>query len=564
MKKITFLVAFTLISVFAFAQQKNTKASESSFKAVKVLNSPNYQTSESKAVMDSLHYDGDNDNAIGTGSAANFGVYAFFSEATMAPQATLGHYILSVKVFISGVQNVASTQLRLYTDTLSTAMVYSQNFTPVEGWNNVLLTTPYAIPSTGNLYVGYHLVTTGGYPAGCDAGPVNPNGNWINMGSWTHLNNLSATLTYNWNIRAMCGTLPTTPVASCTPLSWNAGSLVLPNTATSGTFTLTNTGVGTLTSTGITGLSAPFTTTFDPTSINLAGGASATFTFTYTPTAVGTNNQTVVISTNGGNITINLSGEAINCPEISTYPWNESFEGTAFPPSCWTMLDQDGDTRNWIQGTTPGTAAQSGEKCAVSASWVSGTILTPDNWLITPKFEINASNLELRFWVAAQDPDYPAEKYSVLVSTTGTTAANFTAIHTQTLSSEVYSEVVLPLSSYNNQSIHIAFRHWDSSDNFQMKIDNVSIATASSVGINSASTNNYKVYPNPAKNSIRVESNQIINKIRIVNMLGQEVYSEILANNNTQINVSNLQSGIYFVSIETIDGTKTQKINILK
>jgi hypothetical protein len=565
MKKITFLVAFALISVFAFAQQKSTKTtSESGFKAVKVLNSSNYQTSESKAVLDSLHYDGDNDNAIGTNGAANFGVYAFFSEATMAPQATLDHYILSVKVFINGVQNVASTQLRFYTDTLSTAMVYSQDFIPVEGWNNVILTTPHAIPSTGNLFVGYNLIVTGGYPAGCDEGPVNLNGNWIHMGSWGHLSDLSAELTGNWNIRAMCGTLPTTPVAYCTPLSWNAGTLVAPNTTTSGTFTLTNSGVGTLTSTGISGLSAPFTTTFDPTSINLAGGASATFTFTYTPTAVGTDNQTVVIATSGGDITINLSGAAITCPEISAFPWTEGFEGAAFPPACWTILDVDGDNNKWFQGTTPGVAAHAGEKCAVSASWVApSTILTPDNWLITPKFDINASNLELRFWVAAQDPAYPAEKYSVLVSTTGTAPADFTAIHTQTLSSAVYSEIVLPLTSYNNQSIHIAFRHFDSSDNFQMKIDAVSIATASSVGINTASSS-YKIYPNPAKNSIRVESNQIINKVRIVNVLGQEVYSEILSNHGAQINVSNLQSGIYFVNIETTEGTKTQKINILK
>ncbi|MDD2413104.1 MAG: choice-of-anchor J domain-containing protein [Bacteroidales bacterium] len=565
MKKITFLVAFALISVFTFGQQMTRVTSESSLKAVKILNSIDNTRSDSKAVMDSLHYDGVNDDGVGTGGAANFGVYAFFPATTLAPQAALSHYILSVKVYINGATDVSSAQLRFLTDTLTSAMVYSQDFTPVEGWNNVMLTAPYAIPSTGNLYVGYNIIATGGYPAGCDAATApNPNGNWINMGDWAHLNDIAATLTGNWNIRAMVGTLPTTPVAMCTPTSWNVGTLVLPNTATSGTFTLSNVGSSNLTCSGITGLSAPYTTTFDPATIDIAPGANSTFTFTYSPTDNGTHNQTVVLATNGGDITINLSGAAITCDEINTFPWTEGFEGTTFPPTCWTMIDKDGDGYNW-ERAPDGITSHTGEGCAMSSSYINNLgPLTPDNWLITPPLNINASNLELRFWVAAQDPNWPEEKYSVLVSTTGTSTTDFTEIHTQTLSSGVFSEVALPLSAYNGQSIYIAFRHYDCTDNFFMKIDDISVKVASGVGVNSATASSYNVYPNPAKNNIRVESNQTINMVRILNVLGQEVYSEALSNNSTVINVANLRSGIYFVNIETNEGVKTQRVSIVK
>ena len=208
---------------------------------------------------DTLHYDGPNYTGIGLGtSAGDFGVYAFFPAATLAPHAAANHKILSVKVEINDISTVSSFQLRFYTDTLPTAMVYSQTFTPVVGWNNIVLPTPFPVPSSGNLYIGYYMVTTGGYPAGVDAGPANPNGNWIDVGFWTHLIDIAPTLDYNWNIRAVCGIASSAPVASCMPLLWAAGNVNINTTTTSGTFTLSNTGSGNLTCSGISGLSAPF------------------------------------------------------------------------------------------------------------------------------------------------------------------------------------------------------------------------------------------------------------------------------------------------------------------
>ncbi|MDD4297927.1 MAG: choice-of-anchor J domain-containing protein [Ruminiclostridium sp.] len=564
MKKITFLVAFALISVFTFAQQSATReGSESNLKAVKVLNSINNLSPGAKSVVDSLHYDIGNEDAIGTGSAGTFGAYAFHSAGALSGHNANGNTITSVKMYINGITDITTTTLKIFSDQGVTSLV-SQVFTPIEGWNEVVLTTPLAIPAT-DLYIGYEVTVTGGYPIGIDSATTpNLNGNWIVMDDeWDNLNNVSAALTGNWNIRAMVsGTPLTDPVATCTPLTWNAGEVIVGNNKISSTFALKNIGAGTLTVSGITGLGTVFTSTLVPASVSLTAGQTATFTFTYTPTAASTDNETAIIATNAGNISISLSGIGVECTAL-TAPYTQGFEGV-FPPTCWTNLDEDGDNNYWVQATTPNTESHSGDNCAMSASWISGTILTPDNWLISPQFDINANNLELRFWVAAQDPDYPAEKYSVLVSTTGNSPADFTEIHSEVLRSDVYSEVILPLSTYNGQNIYIAFRHWDSSDNFQMKIDDFSVAEVSTVGVNSNSTSNYSVYPNPAKNSIRVESNQTINMVRILNVLGQEVYSEALSNNSTVINVSTLRSGIYFVNIETNEGVKTQRISIVR
>jgi len=155
----------------------------------------------------------------------------------------------------------------------------------------------------------------------------------------------------------------------------------------------------------------------------------------------------------------------------------EGFEGT-FPPADWTLLDADGDTHNWIQGVAPGQAAHTGTQCAVSESW-DQTPYTPDNWLITPAITISAeaAGASLSWWVAAQDPDWPAEKYGLFVSTTGTAPENFTQLMVETLSSDTWIEKTQSLSAYNGQTIYLAWRHFDCTDMFQMKIDDIVVTS---------------------------------------------------------------------------------------
>ena len=70
-------------------------------------------------------------------------------------------------------------------------------------WNEVILNEPVYINSNEELWFGYHMNTSAGYPAGADNGPyVNYKGNmmWWN-GSWTTLYNLSSSAPYNWNLQ---------------------------------------------------------------------------------------------------------------------------------------------------------------------------------------------------------------------------------------------------------------------------------------------------------------------------------------------------------------------------
>jgi hypothetical protein len=67
-------------------------------------------------------------------------------------------------------------------------------------------------------------------------------------------------------------------------------------------------------------------------------------------------------------------------------------------------------------------------------------------------------------------------------------------------------------------------------------------------------------YPNPASDEINVVSSENMNKIEIINMLGQIVFQKKLNNKNLKVNTSNFNKGNYFVKIYTDKGETTKKV----
>ena len=84
-------------------------------------------------------------------------------------------------------------------------MIYEQDIPDavIDEWNEVTLETPLVLASGTEYWFGYKADTTGGYPCGCDSGPMVANrGGYLrqNNGDWAQL--ASYGLDYNWNIQA--------------------------------------------------------------------------------------------------------------------------------------------------------------------------------------------------------------------------------------------------------------------------------------------------------------------------------------------------------------------------
>ena len=99
-------------------------------------------------------------------------------------------------------------------------------------------------------------------------------------------------------------------------------------------------------------------------------------------------------------------------------------------------------------------------------------------------------------------------------------------------------------------------------DEIKVGLTYASVTASDFLSSNSFSQiNGLKMYPNPAKNNLYIETalNSDIN-VSIVNMLGKEVVNTKVINNT--VNVSNLASGIYVVKISEEGKTSTKKLII--
>jgi len=149
----------------------------------------------------------------------------------------------------------------------------------------------------------------------------------------------------------------------------------------------------------------------------------------------------------------------------------EGFEGGIVPPSCWTMIDADGDGVNWIAYDAP-ESANTGTFSAASQSWA-GSPLNPDNYLVSPQLSVGAGE-SVSYFIASQDPAFAAEQYQVLVSTTGNEVADFTdELVTETLADDTWLDRSYDLSAYEGEEIYIAWRHFGVTDEFVIKLDDV-------------------------------------------------------------------------------------------
>jgi|GEM_PF-952647 len=70
------------------------------------------------------------------------------------------------------------------------------------------------------------------------------------------------------------------------------------------------------------------------------------------------------------------------------------------------------------------------------------------------------------------------------------------------------------------------------------------------------------VYPNPATDYLYIRSNEKIKELRLVDMLGQVVYMTVVDGVNYQLNVSDLEHGLYFVQIRFAEGYTTKRLQI--
>jgi hypothetical protein len=255
----------------------------------------------------------------------------------------------------------------------------------------------------------------------------------------------------------------------------------------------------------------------------------------------------------------------------------EGFESTTFPPTDWTIQSPDGGTGwerqeagitpipGWNGGTVI-TAPVLGGVGIAFCTWSTGGATANDQWLITKQFTPVAGDY-FNFWVRKFGAY--ADKVEVKLSTTGNAVADFTVSLGDINYTDVdtgFSYESYSLATYVGQAVYVAIREVVA-DNFNdggaIFVDNVHVGTPT--GINHNDNKVYvNIYPNPATDNLNLNLSETIVRVKVLNALGQVVMTNDVNAMDTRINTSNLESGIYFLTIETAGSTITRKFNVIR
>lgn len=260
----------------------------------------------------------------------------------------------------------------------------------------------------------------------------------------------------------------------------------------------------------------------------------------------------------------------------------------------WTMLDLDGEVPlaigNWENSTNPQAfiifnylvaatdnlyiqlannyRPRTGNKYA--ACWRNKNKTKANNdWLISPKVLLGTSSNQLRFWTRDYSIKYGQEDYEIAVyrgDGNPTATSDFEIIEGNAheigwSTFDEWRERIFNLDAYAGETIRIGI-HYCSKNKQYLMIDDFKVTTGTSLSTTDFFTNNFSVFPNPANDvlNISAKNGMEIKGIQITDLNGRIVKSSVIqAQTNGQINIADLTTGAYLISVQTNKGVATSK-----
>ncbi|MDY0088784.1 MAG: choice-of-anchor J domain-containing protein [Flavobacteriaceae bacterium] len=189
-----------------------------------------------------------------------------------------------------------------------------------------------------------------------------------------------------------------------------------------------------------------------------------------------------------------------------------------------------------------------------------------NDWLVSPAITLGTSGNEVKFYVKSMSNSYGLERYRVGIyigSGTPTGGSDFTIISAGAYLTAPYpnwQEVTYDLDAYVGQTIRVGI-HCVSDDAYFFMVDDFSVTTAE-MSTDDFFASNLSIYPNPANDFFNLSSTtSIIENVKVTDLNGRVVKS-IAANgvSDVQVNISDLTTGIYFVTVNTDNGTGSTKL----
>ncbi len=238
---------------------------------------------------------------------------------------------------------------------------------------------------------------------------------------------------------------------------------------------------------------------------------------------------------------------------------NEQYVGTAIVFNPSEATPDPGGTQTTNADQVPEWQVRTGDK----GLWmVASTTLLNDDYIISPPIALNGASggTDFSFWAKSVTDNFGLERFEILLSTTGTAAADFTEDiggGEQQAPVDVYTEYTADLTPYEGETVYIAI-HYVAQDSFILQMDDF-LVTTGVLGLEDIAFQGFNYAVN-AQNELKLTGNNSFQNVAIYNVVGQQVLSKGLSSNNETVSLSALANGTYIATVTADDQKKSIKI----
>jgi len=271
------------------------------------------------------------------------------------------------------------------------------------------------------------------------------------------------------------------------------------------------------------------------------------------------------INLSGASGYMGLSSKSFNVftSAASATPLVNNFSVAVFPYANWT-LDNPNPSYSWARVTT-NTGSMKFNNFTFAAGTISNFIVEPVDMtgLTTPTLTFDvayrqyaAENDKLEVYVSTNCGSSWTSVYSKQGATLSTVAGVQTTAFTPTAAQ--WRNETVDLTPYASaSSLFIKYKATSAYGN-NFYVDNINIAN-SSAGIEDNTASSFNVYPNPTSDYVNVSFINAENiTVSFINAVGQTVKIFNNVNNNTQLSLEGLASGVYILNAD-INGQRVTK-----
>jgi hypothetical protein len=238
----------------------------------------------------------------------------------------------------------------------------------------------------------------------------------------------------------------------------------------------------------------------------------------------------------------------ISMAQTIIYAQNFDSSGT-FPQNMYRQTFNSAP--NWGLDTT---SRYSGKYAAKVNYQNSNSMLS--SWLTTPSINIpsNGSTV-LSFFEKKRFTGISVQKFRIKISSgsqTDTLSLDLLKEYTEDSLSQSFKKRTIDLSAYKGKTVYISFISVQRDGN-DWWLDDIEVTTNGTVlSIPLTSKSVFSLYPNPAKEVINIAGlNSEGGKIEIWSTNGLKISEYNLSPDNFQVPIMHLNSGIYFIKIES-------------